>query len=83
MVLEYLRTHRKGELENKMIIDATQKLRRGYEKLLSFEAKSGGYEWFGGTPGNEALTSYGLLLFNEMKNVYCIYIYIYIVLKCG
>ncbi|HEY1098223.1 MAG TPA: A-macroglobulin complement component, partial [Myxococcota bacterium] len=29
-----------------------------------------GYEWFGGAPGHEALTAYGLLEFIDMKAVY-------------
>lgn len=44
-------------------------LKEGYEKLISFETSSKGYEWFGESPGHEALTSYGLSQFNEMKEV--------------
>lgn len=39
----------------------------GYKKLKNYESKDGGFEWYGGNPGNEALTAYGLLQFNEMK----------------
>ena len=35
-------------------------LKEGYEKLITFETSSKGYEWFGDAPGHEALTSYGL-----------------------
>ncbi|PAM94545.1 hypothetical protein B4N84_11225 [Flavobacterium sp. IR1] len=43
-------------------------LNNGYQKLKNYESKDGGFEWYGGNPGNEALTAYGLLQFNEMKN---------------
>lgn len=36
---------------------------------MTFEAKKGGYEWFGSDPGHEALTAYGLMQFNEMQEV--------------
>ncbi|KFF06009.1 TonB-dependent receptor plug domain-containing protein [Flavobacterium reichenbachii] len=39
----------------------------GYRKLRNYESKEGGYEWYGGNPGNEALTAYGLLQFHEMS----------------
>lgn len=44
-------------------------LKKGYEKLITFETSSKGYEWFGDAPGHEALTSYGLGQFQEMKEV--------------
>lgn len=47
-----------------------QKLDRGYKKLTTYETKENGYEWFGSSPGHEALTAYGLMQFNDMKNVY-------------
>lgn len=42
-------------------------LENGYQKLKNYESKDGGFEWYGGNPGHEALTAYGLLQFNEMK----------------
>jgi len=44
-------------------------LLKGYNRLLSFECKSGGYEWFGKDPGHEALTAYGLMQFTDMNQV--------------
>jgi len=44
-------------------------LEAGYKKLIGFETSTKGYEWFGSTPGHEALTSYGLGQFTEMKEV--------------
>ncbi|MDP2339732.1 MAG: MG2 domain-containing protein [Deltaproteobacteria bacterium] len=42
----------------------------GYKKLTGFETAEKGYEWFGGAPGHEALSAYGLLEFQDMKAVY-------------
>lgn len=53
----------------KMIFDMEEKLIKGYNHLLTFEAKSGGYEWFGESPGHEALSAYGLMQFFEMSEV--------------
>jgi hypothetical protein len=40
-----------------------------YKRLIGFEARSGGYEWYGGDPGHEALTAYGLMQFTDMAQV--------------
>jgi alpha-2-macroglobulin-like protein len=42
----------------------------GYQLLTGYESPDRGYEWFGGNPGHEALTAYGLLEFREMAKVY-------------
>jgi uncharacterized protein YfaS (alpha-2-macroglobulin family) len=44
-------------------------LTTGYERLVGFECKSGGYEWFGADPGHDALTAYGLMEFTDMAQV--------------
>lgn len=46
---------------------ALELLQKGYQMLKGYESKSGGFEWFGGDPGHEALTAYGLLQFHEMQ----------------
>ncbi|HEY6179087.1 MAG TPA: hypothetical protein VIX73_31755, partial [Kofleriaceae bacterium] len=43
---------------------------RGYKLLTGYETKQKGYEWFGQTPGHEALTAYGLMEFADMAKVY-------------
>lgn len=48
------------EKTTQMIIEGKKKLKEGYDRLLTFETKTGGYEWFGNTPGHEALTAYGV-----------------------
>jgi len=68
MVLAYLRAH---EVADPALIQRTSRLLdRGYKKLVGFETPKKGYEWFGGAPGHEALTAYGLLEFADMRSVY-------------
>jgi len=43
---------------------------RGYKRLTGFETSDNGYEWFGRVSPHEGLTAYGLMEFNDMKNVY-------------
>jgi alpha-2-macroglobulin-like protein len=45
-------------------------LGKGYARLTGYECKQRGYEWFGGDPGHEALTAYGLLQFRDMQQVF-------------
>lgn len=53
------------------LVERAQKLMdSGYKKLVGFETPEKGYEWFGGAPGHEALSAYGLLEFMDMKGVY-------------
>ena len=68
MVLKYLKESGKSnsEIEKK----ALKFIKEGYKRLISFETKEGGFEWFGRTPPHETLTAYGILEFTEMKEVY-------------
>ncbi|PCJ23036.1 MAG: hypothetical protein COA97_12400 [Flavobacteriales bacterium] len=68
MALNYMKTT--GFDDAKLLASIDSKLDRGYKKLTSYETKSKGYEWFGSSPGHEALTAYGLMQFNDMKDVY-------------
>ena len=43
---------------------------KGYKRLISYETKENGYEWFGNTPPHEGLTAYGLMEFTQMSKVY-------------
>jgi hypothetical protein len=45
-------------------------LDHGYKLLTGYETPEKGYEWFGHTPGHEALTAYGLMEFADMAKVY-------------
>lgn len=68
LVRDYLTTI--GQTDPKIEARANELIERGYKKLIAFETKEKGYEWFGGAPGHEALTAYGLMQFNDMKKVY-------------
>jgi hypothetical protein len=68
LVRDYLNTV--GQNDPKIEARANELIDKGYKKLIAFETKEKGYEWFGGAPGHEALTAYGLMQFNDMKKVY-------------
>jgi uncharacterized protein YfaS (alpha-2-macroglobulin family) len=67
MAQQYFTSH--SGVDPKMIATAQEKLDAGYKRLVSFETKEHGYEWFGENPGHEALTAYGLLHFSDMAKV--------------
>lgn len=68
MVLTYLQNHDAADPE--LVTRTHGLLERGYRKLTGYESPKRGYEWFGGDPGHEALTAYGLLEFIDMAKVY-------------
>lgn len=65
-ILKYLKETGKSNplIEKK----ALEYIRNGYKRLIGFETKENGFEWFGKTPPHEALTAYGLLEFTDMKD---------------
>jgi anti-sigma factor RsiW len=74
LILDYLKEtdQARPEVESR----ARDLLKRGYQKLTSFEcpktatSSKQGYEWFGAPDGaHEALTAYGLLQFRDMARV--------------
>ncbi len=68
MVLSYLAS---SDAADAQLVQKTQgTLDRGYKLLTGYETKQKGYEWFGQTPGHEALTAYGLMEFADMGKVY-------------
>jgi uncharacterized protein YfaS (alpha-2-macroglobulin family) len=68
MVLGYLNEH--NAAEPALAARAGEALDHGYKLLTGYESKNKGYEWFGGDPGHEALTAYGLMEFSDMAKVY-------------
>lgn len=68
MILSYLEKNNVADVA--LVERASGLINSGYKKLVSFESPEKGYEWFGGNPGHEALTAYGLLQFMDMKGVY-------------
>jgi len=67
MAQQYFRSH--TGVDPEIIRRSAQLLDRGYKRLVGYECKKRGYEWFGGDPGHEALTAYGLLEFSDMAEV--------------
>lgn len=68
MALHYLKQTKESndDLEKK----ARAFIENGYHMLTKFETPTGGFEWFGKLPAHEGLTAYGLMEFNDMKQVY-------------
>jgi hypothetical protein len=68
MVLGYLNSN---DAADPALLQKTQgTLDRGYKLLTGYETTQKGYEWFGKSPGHEALTAYGLMEFADMAKVY-------------
>ena len=67
MIMQYLKQH--DVADPALQAKSNKLLESGYKKLTGFEARNKGFEWFGGDPGHEALTAYGLLEFIDMKDV--------------
>jgi uncharacterized protein YfaS (alpha-2-macroglobulin family) len=68
MIMQYLKQH---DVADAALVERSSKLLdSGYRKLTGYESPKQGFEWFGGDPGHEALTAYGLLQFADMRDVY-------------
>jgi hypothetical protein len=68
MAQQYFMSHE--GVDPSLIEKSAKILEKGYNRLIGFECKSGGFEWFGADPGHEALTAYGLMEFNDMAQVH-------------
>ncbi len=67
MAQTYFTTHQ--GVDPQLAAKGQDLLAKGYQRLVSFECKDKGYEWFGGAaPGHEALTAYGLMEFRDMQS---------------
>lgn len=68
LVLDYLKATKteNPEAEKK----ALDFLKKGYNRLLTFEVKGGGFDWYGKPAAHEGLTAYGLMEFKDMQAVY-------------
>ncbi len=67
MAQQYFLTHQ--GVDPALIEKSGKILETGYDRLVGFESKSHGYEWFGADPGHDALTAYGLMEFTDMSHV--------------
>ncbi|KAJ5074214.1 macroglobulin / complement [Anaeramoeba ignava] len=68
MAQQYFKTH--TGVDPNFITESNEKLERGYKRLIGYECKKGGYEWFGGDPGHEALTAMGIMEFTDLSQVF-------------
>jgi hypothetical protein len=67
LIVQHLK--RAGKLRPSIRARALRYIRLGYQRLLTFEARGGGFGWFGGRAADERLTAYGLLEFTDMGKV--------------
>jgi len=68
LIYDYLK--RAGKLTPAFEKRARQLIGLGYQRLLRFEVRGGGFEWFGRAPANQILTAYGLMEFSDMSRVF-------------
>ena len=68
MILRFMKTE--GVSDARLLGRASRLMDEGYRRLVGYETPTQGYEWFGSSPGHEALTAYGLMEFADMKPVY-------------
>lgn len=68
LAMQYMNTMKISDVARRKKIRNYLKL--GYEKLVGYETKVGGFEWYGDTPPHLGLTAYGLLQFYEMQSIY-------------
>jgi uncharacterized protein YfaS (alpha-2-macroglobulin family) len=71
LVLRYLR--KTGQVAPEIAMKAHQFVNLGYQKLLTFESPTGGFNWWGNQdPGNVVLTGLGIQQFEEMSRVHTV-----------
>jgi hypothetical protein len=68
LVTDYLKSTKKINPELQM--KAEGYINVGYQRLVTFECKGGGFSWFGNDPAHQILTAYGLLEFSDMAKVH-------------
>lgn len=67
MAQQYFKSH--TGIDPALVAKAEGLIESSLKRLMGFECKQHGYEWFGEDPGHEALTAYGLLQFADMAQV--------------
>ena len=67
LTLKYVREN--GVADPAITRRAKNLLASGNASLIGYESSEGGYEWFGGDPGQEALTALGLVGFGDLQVV--------------
>ncbi len=67
MVLEYLRDQERPD--KALIARAEEYMNKAYNRLINFETKEKGYDWFSTAPAHEGLTAFALLQFSDMQRL--------------
>src|SRR5262249_20334937 len=68
LVMDYMKTSKK--LTPEVQAKAEGYISLGYQRLVTFEVKGGGFSWFGEAPANKILTAYGLMEFSDMSRIH-------------
>ncbi len=68
LVMGYLEAT--GQLTPERRMKLEHAIHDGAQRLLTFEAPGGGFEWYGRSPGHVMLTAYGLLELSDMARVH-------------
>jgi len=67
VALQYM--YETGQTDENIEKRALNYLKDGYKKLTAYETPTKGYQWWGKSPGHGPLSAYGLMQFNDMKDV--------------
>ena len=67
LVMNYMQ--KAGKITPELKMKAEGYINSGYQRLLTFEVRGGGFEWFGQAPAHIVLTAYGLMEFYDMSKV--------------
>ncbi len=67
LALSYMRAT--GRIVPEIEMKALEFINLGYQRLLTFEVRGGGFEWYGKAPADPVLTAYGLMEFSDMSDV--------------
>jgi uncharacterized protein YfaS (alpha-2-macroglobulin family) len=71
LVLRYLR--KTGQVAPEIAMKAHKFVNLGYQRLLTFESPTGGFNWWGNSePGNIVLTGLGIQQFHQMSKVHAV-----------
>lgn len=68
LVLDYMKTI--GRISPEIQMKAEGFINNGYQRLVTFEVKGGGFSWFGDAPANKILTAFGCMEFCDMARVH-------------
>ena len=68
MALMYMQNT--GQVSPEVEARASEFINAGYQRLLTFEVKGGGFDWYGNPPASEVLTAFGIMEFCDMAKVH-------------